>query len=111
MGKAQCRPTGASSSGSCYYRSRYYRPGMARFISEDPIGLWGGINTYAYVGGNLGVLADGAVDVAVGGARRVAPAGAEQQDDANGGGKGEGRQSAGGGLAWWWETGMRFITH
>lgn len=40
------------ASGLYYYRARYYHPGMARFISEDPIGLAGGINTYAYVNGN-----------------------------------------------------------
>jgi len=33
-----------------YYRARYYHPGLARFISEDPIGLLGGdANLYAYV--------------------------------------------------------------
>lgn len=40
------------SSGLYYYRARYYHPGMGRFISEDPIGLNGGLNTYAYVLGN-----------------------------------------------------------
>ncbi|MFK3646896.1 RHS repeat-associated core domain-containing protein [Lysobacter enzymogenes] len=40
------------ASGLYYYRARYYHPGMARFISEDPIGLAGGPNTYAYVGGD-----------------------------------------------------------
>lgn len=39
-------------TGLYYYRARYYHPGMGRFISDDPIGLSGGINGYAYVGGN-----------------------------------------------------------
>jgi RHS repeat-associated protein len=39
-------------TGLYYYRARYYSPKLARFISSDPIGLAGGINTYTYVGGN-----------------------------------------------------------
>ena len=35
-----------------YNRARYYNPDINRFISEDPIGLAGGINTYGYVAGN-----------------------------------------------------------
>ena len=35
-----------------YYRARYYSPQLGRFISEDPLGLGGGMNTYAYVGGD-----------------------------------------------------------
>lgn len=35
-----------------YYPARYYLPSLARFISNDPIGLDGGINTYAYAYGN-----------------------------------------------------------
>ncbi len=32
-----------------YYRARYYDPNIGRFISEDPIGLRGGLNLYSYV--------------------------------------------------------------
>ena len=38
--------------GLYYYRARYYSPTLQRFISEDPIGLDGGINFYVYVGNN-----------------------------------------------------------
>src|SRR6266513_5643548 len=38
-------------TGLYYYRARYYDPVLKRFISEDPIGLGGGLNTYSYVGG------------------------------------------------------------
>ena len=37
-------------SGLYYYRARYYDPEVGRFLSEDPIGLAGGLNTYRYVG-------------------------------------------------------------
>ena len=37
-------------TGLYYYRARYYEPAIARFISEDPIGLAGGVNPYAYAG-------------------------------------------------------------
>jgi RHS repeat-associated protein len=33
-------------------RARWYDPHQGRFVSEDPIGLAGGINPYAYAGGN-----------------------------------------------------------
>ncbi len=39
-------------TGLYYYRARYYSPLLQRFISEDPIGLAGGINLYAYVDNN-----------------------------------------------------------
>jgi RHS repeat-associated protein len=40
------------ATGLYYYRARYYSPQLERFISEDPTGLGGGTNYYAYVDGN-----------------------------------------------------------
>ena len=39
-------------TGLYYNRARYYSPGYGRFIGEDPIGLLGGINNYAYADGD-----------------------------------------------------------
>jgi len=39
-------------TGLIYNRARSYDPKLGRFISEDPIGLAGGINQFAYVGNN-----------------------------------------------------------
>lgn len=39
-------------AGLYFYRNRYYSPSLHRFISEDPAGLQGGINSYAYAGNN-----------------------------------------------------------
>jgi RHS repeat-associated protein len=33
-----------------YMRARYYDPELGRFLSEDPIGISGGLNLYAYAG-------------------------------------------------------------
>jgi RHS repeat-associated protein len=42
-----------NAGGLYYYRARYYMPGCARFISEDPIGWASGqTNNYSYVGGD-----------------------------------------------------------
>jgi RHS repeat-associated protein len=43
--------TGRENDGAelYHYRARYYQPNLGRFASEDPIGLAGGVNFYAYV--------------------------------------------------------------
>jgi RHS repeat-associated protein len=38
------------TAGLYYYRARYYSTSLNRFISEDPVGIDGGINFYRYAG-------------------------------------------------------------
>ena len=48
--------TGASTpnatGGMVYLRNRWYDPATGRFLTQDPIGLAGGVNLYAYAGNN-----------------------------------------------------------
>jgi len=37
-------------TGLYYYRNRFYYPQLGRFMTQDPIGIAGGINLYGYVG-------------------------------------------------------------
>jgi RHS repeat-associated protein len=39
-------------SGLYSFRARYYSPAFARFISEDPIGVAGGVNVHSYANGS-----------------------------------------------------------
>jgi RHS repeat-associated protein len=46
------------ASGLMHYRNRYYIPAWGRFLSEDPLGLEGGTNPYAYAENNPQSLRD-----------------------------------------------------
>src|SRR5207245_1714014 len=40
------------SGGFVYLRNRWYDPRTGRFLTQDPIGLAGGVNLYSYAGNN-----------------------------------------------------------
>ncbi len=42
-----------AETGFYFHRSRYYDPGVGRFVQEDQIGYAGGGNLYAYVNGDV----------------------------------------------------------
>lgn len=39
-----------AETGLYYYRARYYDESIGRFLAEDPLGIYGGIDLYGYVG-------------------------------------------------------------
>ncbi len=47
-----------AESGLYYFRNRYFSPRLGRFISYDPLGVAGGANRYAYVGGRVTKYSD-----------------------------------------------------
>jgi RHS repeat-associated protein len=47
-----------SETGLYYYRARYYKPSIGRFLQTDPMGYLGGLNLYTYCGNNPVIFAD-----------------------------------------------------
>src|SRR5690606_24090940 len=48
----------AAGGGFVYLRNRWYDPNTGRFLTQDPIGLAGGVNLYAYAGSNPVAFSD-----------------------------------------------------
>ncbi len=44
--------SGSNGTELYYYRARYYRPDLGRFISKDPLGMIDGTNMFVYVNNN-----------------------------------------------------------
>ncbi len=51
-------PRRSSGAGFVYLRNRWYDPQSGRFLTQDPIGLAGGVNLYAYAGNNPAAFSD-----------------------------------------------------
>ena len=58
LGSAAYTGRETDGTGLLFYRARYFDPVLKRFISEDPIGLSGGVNAYRYVDGDPVSLSD-----------------------------------------------------
>jgi RHS repeat-associated protein len=48
-----------TETGNYYYRARYYKPEIGRFLQTDPIGYTAGLNLYTYCGNNPTNWVDG----------------------------------------------------
>ncbi|MCI5125464.1 MAG: hypothetical protein D3925_13565, partial [Candidatus Electrothrix sp. AR5] len=66
-----------AETGLYYNWHRYYEPGAGRYVTADPIGLSGGINSYVYVGGDSVNYIDPTGELAITGTILVVWAGVE----------------------------------
>lgn len=78
-------------TGAYFNRARYYHPQLQRFLSEDPLGVEGGLNLYAYAGNNpvsqvdpLGLKPEPPYGGGPGGGPNPGPAGGGGGGDDNG---------------------------